>query len=367
MSIGSTIKKLRRERDMTQEQLAEYLGITANAVSQWECDRTMPDISQLPILANLFEVTADYLLEIDVSQKQSAIERIRNEAWEKCNSGDKDGAAETVRCALTNYPNSFILMQDLVIFLYQSAFHQEREKEKRLSLCTEASELIDKILSGCNDIKICGNVTELACSIFPIVGRKDDAVDLINKIPDISKDELLMSLYSGDKLVEHIKDFICKSVGSAADRISFLASMNKDGVPLFDDDIRLMLYKKSVTLYETLYEEGDYFFDAECLASAEKHIADIYALRKDADNTLRYLTESVNNTVMFDTYDGSKDSYTSVIVFGRSPVGVNWNNGWNTSHEMYSELKTDANYDFIRTVPEFQKLIDKLKQTDNMK
>ena len=47
MSIGSTIKKLRRERDMTQEQLAEYLGITANAVSQWECDRTAPDISQV--------------------------------------------------------------------------------------------------------------------------------------------------------------------------------------------------------------------------------------------------------------------------------------------------------------------------------
>ena len=367
MSIGSTIKKLRRERDMTQEQLAEYLGITANAISQWECGRTMPDISQLPILANLFEVTSDYLLEIDISQKHTAIENIRRDAWALCNSGDKEGAVALIRNALADYPNSFIMMSDLVIFLYQRGFHQECEKEKRLSLCTEASELIDKILSGCNDIKICGNVTELACSIFPAIGRKNDAIALINNILDISKDELLMSLYSGDKLVEHIKDFICKSVGSAADRISFLASMNKDGVPLFDDDIRLMLYKKTVTLYETLYEEGDCFFDAECLASAEKHIADIYALRKDADNTLRYLTESIKHTVMFDTYDESKDSHTSVIVFGRSPAGVNWNNGWNTSHEMYSELKTDANYDFIRTVPEFQKLIDQLKQIDNVK
>ena len=66
MSVGTTIKKLRRERDMTQEQLAEYLGITANAVSQWECDKTSPDISQLPILANLFEVTTDFLLGVDV-------------------------------------------------------------------------------------------------------------------------------------------------------------------------------------------------------------------------------------------------------------------------------------------------------------
>lgn len=38
MSIGTTIKRLRREKDITQEQLAEYLGITSRAISQWECE-----------------------------------------------------------------------------------------------------------------------------------------------------------------------------------------------------------------------------------------------------------------------------------------------------------------------------------------
>ncbi len=38
MSIGTKVKKLRRERDMTQEQLADYLGISAKAVSQWETE-----------------------------------------------------------------------------------------------------------------------------------------------------------------------------------------------------------------------------------------------------------------------------------------------------------------------------------------
>ena len=59
MTIGATIRQLRREQDITQEQLAEALGITSRAVSQWECDRTAPDISQLPALANFFEVTTD--------------------------------------------------------------------------------------------------------------------------------------------------------------------------------------------------------------------------------------------------------------------------------------------------------------------
>ena len=76
MSIGTTIKKLRRERNMTQEQLAEYLGITANAVSQWECDRTAPDISQLPMLARILQVTTDRLLGVDFSRDEAEIERI---------------------------------------------------------------------------------------------------------------------------------------------------------------------------------------------------------------------------------------------------------------------------------------------------
>ena len=57
MTIGSTIRQLRQEQDITQEQLAEALGITSRAVSQWECDRTPPDISQIPALANFFDVT----------------------------------------------------------------------------------------------------------------------------------------------------------------------------------------------------------------------------------------------------------------------------------------------------------------------
>ena len=59
MLIGATIKKLRRERDITQEQLAEFLGISSKAVSQWERDKTLPDISQLPLLANIFNLRVD--------------------------------------------------------------------------------------------------------------------------------------------------------------------------------------------------------------------------------------------------------------------------------------------------------------------
>ena len=89
MNIGSTIKKLRRERDMTQEQLAECLGIAAASVSQWECGKTSPDISQLPVLAHIFEVTTDHLLGVDVDSKEKEIERIVKEAYAYSGSGHR--------------------------------------------------------------------------------------------------------------------------------------------------------------------------------------------------------------------------------------------------------------------------------------
>ena len=90
MSVGSTIKRLRHEKDITQEQLAEYLGITSRAISQWECDRTAPDISQLPALCHVFDVSSDVLLGIDVEKNNEEIKKYINDAAEL--SGKVGGA-----------------------------------------------------------------------------------------------------------------------------------------------------------------------------------------------------------------------------------------------------------------------------------
>ena len=82
MSVGSTIKRLRREKNITQEQLAEYLGITSRAISQWECGRTAPDISQLPALCHIFDVSSDVLLGIDVEKNNEKIKKYLNDAAE---------------------------------------------------------------------------------------------------------------------------------------------------------------------------------------------------------------------------------------------------------------------------------------------
>lgn len=87
MSFGNIIKKLRSDRNMTQEQLAEVLSISAQAVSRWETNIALPDISLLPILANFFDVTTDFLLEVDASSREKEIESMSEAAREYTTNG----------------------------------------------------------------------------------------------------------------------------------------------------------------------------------------------------------------------------------------------------------------------------------------
>ena len=62
MTIGKRIALLRKEKGLTQEELAEHMAVSPQAVSKWENDQTCPDISALPRLAKLLGITVDELL-----------------------------------------------------------------------------------------------------------------------------------------------------------------------------------------------------------------------------------------------------------------------------------------------------------------
>lgn len=61
-TMGNRIAKLRKEKGLSQEKLAERLGVSSQAVSKWENDASCPDIGLLPALARVLEVTTDELL-----------------------------------------------------------------------------------------------------------------------------------------------------------------------------------------------------------------------------------------------------------------------------------------------------------------
>ena len=106
MTFGQTIKTLRRENNMTQENLAELLSISPQAVSRWENDIAMPDISMLPPLANLFSVTTDYLLGMDTYQKDLRKAEFDEAYFQYWNHDDKEKNYEIAVRAAAEYPGN---------------------------------------------------------------------------------------------------------------------------------------------------------------------------------------------------------------------------------------------------------------------
>lgn len=74
MELGTVIKQLRFRASMTQEQLAEKLGISPQSVSKWENEISMPDISLLPTIAEIFGVSVDELFGLNENEKLRRIE-----------------------------------------------------------------------------------------------------------------------------------------------------------------------------------------------------------------------------------------------------------------------------------------------------
>lgn len=69
MKIGNKIRELRKQRRITQEQLANSIGVSFQAVSKWENNIGLPDITLVPVLANYFHVSIDDLF--DYSSKET--------------------------------------------------------------------------------------------------------------------------------------------------------------------------------------------------------------------------------------------------------------------------------------------------------
>lgn len=85
-TLGRRISGLRKAKKMTQDQLADQLGVTAQAVSKWENDQSCPDITILPRLAEIFGCTTDELLGIEATQKVHEAEVVSED-----DKSEKDG------------------------------------------------------------------------------------------------------------------------------------------------------------------------------------------------------------------------------------------------------------------------------------
>lgn len=83
MNLGAQIKKYRTEFSLSQDELAEKLFVTRQSISNWENDRTYPDIKSLVLLSVVFSVSLDQLVKGDVDEMKKEISEQEREQFEK--------------------------------------------------------------------------------------------------------------------------------------------------------------------------------------------------------------------------------------------------------------------------------------------
>ena len=109
MNIGETIRKYRKEKNMTQEQMAERLGVTAPAVNKWEKGNSLPDIMLLSPVARLLGISLDVLLSYQEELSDHEADKIIEELNEIARQKGTEHAYKWFKGKLELYPNSTAL------------------------------------------------------------------------------------------------------------------------------------------------------------------------------------------------------------------------------------------------------------------
>lgn len=131
MSLGKVIRKYRKIRNLTQEEMAARLGVSAPAVNKWENENSYPDITLLAPIARLLDISLDTLLCFREELTMEEVNEIVRKADRRLKEETYDETFRWARKKLEQYPNCEPLMLNLAIFfdVYRTV-HEVPEDEK---------------------------------------------------------------------------------------------------------------------------------------------------------------------------------------------------------------------------------------------
>lgn len=349
MEIGTTIKKHRRSRDMTQEQLAEYLRVSVSAVSQWESGKTAPDLSLIPAICNLFGISSDELLGINLEQKEERVKEIRAEADKYSERGYMDKAAEILEKGLQEFPNSYDLMCDL---MYARSYDKKH--------LDEAIRLGHAILDGCTDDGYRMAAKQVLCYAYRDKEDHKKALEIAQTLPTIhiTKESFLPLLYTGNdsyrtqqNLIETLFDMLGMKLGC----------MNKqldDGTWAYTPAEMAAIRDKQLALFDILIEDGNYGFYHNRMDNIHRGQASYYAMIQDAEHTLHHLSAAADHAITFVVTEGECE-YTSLLLRGKSSGRFSTTSPVNDAQDMINFMSA-PDFDFLRSTPEFAAILDRL-------
>ena len=211
ISIGRKIKELRKNRGLSQKELADYLGVSFQTVSKWENEVAMPDILLIPVIAYFFDVSTDELFDYERINTERKIEEICAEAA-RLRYDDPAKAEEILRQGLKQYPANDIILNNLLYTMRSPERNQEV-----VEICKAILEV-----TKLDEVKY--DVLRILAETYHSMGEQALVKPTLEQIPEIyfSKVELAAKLLEGTEALEAA---IMQAVLSRDDLLDMLSRM----------------------------------------------------------------------------------------------------------------------------------------------
>lgn len=205
MDLGANLKRLRKERNLTQEELAECLHISPQTVSKWENNLSAPDISCLPVLADFYGITVDALLTHSMSRTDDRKE-LGAQIHALVNSGKIENAYDTLKASMQKWALS-ASMNHLMSWTAYS-FAKEKDGDEKRKLLEEAVMYADRTIrldGGESSRAAQANMTKCYC--MAELGRTAEAMQIARSLPSVfsSRERVLAKISVGAEKASYVK------------------------------------------------------------------------------------------------------------------------------------------------------------------
>ena len=321
IKIGERIRLLRKKNDVTQDRLAEHLGVTPQAVSRWESGVCYPDMNYLPSIADYFSVSMDDLLCYTGVQKAARVKEYLAEVEHLLDRDRVTDALEVLRRAMADIPSDHSLQLEAagVLSLYAGMLMDsgsgERIEAAVTAVLSEAVSLCRHILEDCTDDSLRDETKKTLCDIYAHqLGDTVQAEEIANQLHgmSVSREIIRATVLTGDVAFEQAQENLILFADNIWWHLYNLACVPDISGDRYSTADKIAILQKGIALFEVIFEENPLFY-ADRLANSYRQLAMLYLSVGHADEALDSFEQMADWAIRF---DGRPDTatYASVII-----------------------------------------------------
>ena len=251
IKLGEKIKFLRKQKNLSQEVLANYLGISFQAVSKWESGVTMPDVTMIPAIASFFGVSTDELFDFNLYETERQVDAICDEAY-RYRDTDVAKAEKILREGLRRYPGNDRILNNL---LYTMDYRTRTE---------EVITLCKSLIETTRDDAVKYDACRILAMCYKEKGQYELVKETLEGIPEVyfSKLELMASLMKGEVSYEAAQKQKNIAAESLVDMLFIIGKHLKNNGEISKAAVQFKIALKVMDAFEEDFVEEKWFTSA---------------------------------------------------------------------------------------------------------